>query len=225
MTSSHGNIFRVTGPLCGNSPVTGEFLSQGQWRGVWCFLWSTMNQRLSKQSWGWWFERPLRPLWRNCNVCDIVLWCTFYMEVSLSTLMTVLFYQRWLKQQICNWLTHPNYMTGNIVSLVLLWVKYTSLQPAQRFMYSMLFQATYVCELSGTNDKTGWVLLISNSGMIGVRNPVWFMASMKIWHDRLPITINSVSISTWWYFHSGISDIIIQVYINKRPSHPTHTYT
>ena len=28
MTSSNGNIFRVTGPLCGESPVTGEFPPQ-----------------------------------------------------------------------------------------------------------------------------------------------------------------------------------------------------
>ena len=28
MTSSNGNIFRVTGHLCGNSPVTGEFPAQ-----------------------------------------------------------------------------------------------------------------------------------------------------------------------------------------------------
>ena len=28
MTSSNGNIFRVTGPLCGNSPVIGEFPAQ-----------------------------------------------------------------------------------------------------------------------------------------------------------------------------------------------------
>ena len=28
MTSSNGRIFRVTGPLCGVSPVTGEFFSQ-----------------------------------------------------------------------------------------------------------------------------------------------------------------------------------------------------
>ena len=28
MTSSNGNMFRVTGPICGNPPVTGEFLSQ-----------------------------------------------------------------------------------------------------------------------------------------------------------------------------------------------------
>ena len=32
MTSSNGNIFCVTGPLCGNSPVTGEFPSHSQWR-------------------------------------------------------------------------------------------------------------------------------------------------------------------------------------------------
>ena len=28
MTSSNGNIFRVTGPLCGKTPVTGDFPSQ-----------------------------------------------------------------------------------------------------------------------------------------------------------------------------------------------------
>ena len=27
-----------------------------------------LNKRLSKQSWGWWFETPSRPLWRHCNV-------------------------------------------------------------------------------------------------------------------------------------------------------------
>ena len=26
-----------------------------------------LNKRLSKQSWGCWFETPSRPLWRNCN--------------------------------------------------------------------------------------------------------------------------------------------------------------
>ena len=36
-------------------------LHKCQWRGVWCF-------RLSKQSWGWWFKTPSRPLWRHCNV-------------------------------------------------------------------------------------------------------------------------------------------------------------
>ena len=26
-----------------------------------------LNERLSKQSWGWWFEMLSRPLWRYCN--------------------------------------------------------------------------------------------------------------------------------------------------------------
>ena len=26
-----------------------------------------LNKRLSKQSWGWWFETPSRPLWRHDN--------------------------------------------------------------------------------------------------------------------------------------------------------------
>ena len=67
MTSSNGNIFLVTGPLCGNSPVTGEFPSQRPvTRGFDIFFDLRLNKRLSKQWWGWWFETP--SLWRHCNV-------------------------------------------------------------------------------------------------------------------------------------------------------------
>ena len=63
MTSSNGDIFRVTGHLCGEfpaqRPVTRSF-------GVFFDL--RLNKRLSKQSWGWWFEALSRPLWRQCNV-------------------------------------------------------------------------------------------------------------------------------------------------------------
>ena len=37
MTSSNGNIFRVTGPLCGEFTGPGEFPTQGQWRGALMF--------------------------------------------------------------------------------------------------------------------------------------------------------------------------------------------
>ena len=37
MTSSNGNMFRVTGRCAGNSPVTGEFPSQKPWRGILVF--------------------------------------------------------------------------------------------------------------------------------------------------------------------------------------------
>ena len=69
MTSSNGNIFRVAGPLCGEftgprwipaqRPVTRSFD---------VFFDVRLNKRLSKQSWGWWFETPSHPLWRHSNV-------------------------------------------------------------------------------------------------------------------------------------------------------------
>ena len=69
MTSSNGNIFRVTGPLCGNSPVTGEFPSQKPvTRSFDVFFDLCLNKRLSKHSWHRRFETPSRPLWSHCNV-------------------------------------------------------------------------------------------------------------------------------------------------------------
>ena len=79
-TSSNGNIFRVTGPLCGalcagNSPVTGEFPAQRPvTRSFAVFIDRRLSTCLSKQSWGWWFETLSRPLWRNsafaCGPCS-----------------------------------------------------------------------------------------------------------------------------------------------------------
>ena len=52
----------------GNSPVTGEFPAQRPvTRSFDVFFHLRLNKRLSKQSWGWWFETPSRPLWRHCN--------------------------------------------------------------------------------------------------------------------------------------------------------------
>ena len=68
MTSSNGNIFRVTGLCAGNSPVTGEFPAQRPvTRSFDVSFDLRLNKRLSKQSWCWWFETPSRPLWRHCN--------------------------------------------------------------------------------------------------------------------------------------------------------------
>ena len=69
MTSWNGNIFRVTGHLCGEligprwiptqRPVTRSFDVVFDLR---------LNKRLSKQSKGWWFETPSRPIWHHRNV-------------------------------------------------------------------------------------------------------------------------------------------------------------
>ena len=68
MTSSNGNIFRDIGPLCGNSPITGEFPSQRPVTRGFDVFFDLLNKRLSKQWWGWWFEMSSRSLWRHCNV-------------------------------------------------------------------------------------------------------------------------------------------------------------
>ena len=55
--------------LCeGYSPVTDKFTSQRPVRRSFdVFFDLRLNKRLSKQSWGWWFETPSRSLWRHCN--------------------------------------------------------------------------------------------------------------------------------------------------------------
>ena len=85
MTSSNGSIFRVTGLLCGElfsaqRPVT---------RSLDVFFHLRLNKRLSKQSSGWWFETPPRPLWRHCIMfCDWEQnipgeWCQYHANTML----------------------------------------------------------------------------------------------------------------------------------------------
>ena len=69
MTSSNESISRVNGPLCGeftgprcipgHRPVTRSFV---------VFFDLRLNEKLSKQSRGWWLETPSRPLWRHSYV-------------------------------------------------------------------------------------------------------------------------------------------------------------
>ena len=68
MTSSNGNIIRVTGPLCGEFTGAGEFPSQRPvTRSFDVFFDRRLNKQLSKQPWGWWFETPSWSLWHQCN--------------------------------------------------------------------------------------------------------------------------------------------------------------
>ena len=62
MTSSNGNIFRVTGPLCGEFPAQRPVT-----RSFDVFFDLRLIKRLSKHSRGAWFETLSRPSWRHCN--------------------------------------------------------------------------------------------------------------------------------------------------------------
>ena len=74
MTSSNGNIFRVTGPLCGEFTGLGEFPTQRPvMRSFDVYFDLCLNKRLCKQSWGWWFEMLLCPLWGHSNEAKVHL--------------------------------------------------------------------------------------------------------------------------------------------------------
>ena len=91
--------------LCaGNSPVTGEFPTQRPvTRSFDVFFDLRLNNGLSKQSWGWWFEAPSHPLWRHCNgTCrtdisrarytydiDILIWNCYYIYTCEPRLILI----------------------------------------------------------------------------------------------------------------------------------------
>ena len=77
----------------GNSPVTGEFPAQRPvTRGFDVFFDLRLNKRLSKQSWGRWFETLSRSLWRHSNGADVFQ--TGTSRVDASTLRLV--FHSWL---------------------------------------------------------------------------------------------------------------------------------
>ena len=52
----------------GISPVTTEFRSQRSvTRSFDGFFYLCLNKRLSRESWGWWYETPSESLWRHCD--------------------------------------------------------------------------------------------------------------------------------------------------------------
>ena len=79
MTSSNGNIFRVTGPLCGEFTGPGEFPTQRPvTRSFDVFFDLRLNKRLSKQWRGWWFETLSCPLWRHHNGLFVYTSATYF---------------------------------------------------------------------------------------------------------------------------------------------------
>ena len=120
MTSSNGNILRVTGHLCGE--FTGD-----RWiprikasdAELWWFFHLRLNKRLSKQPWGWWLQTPSRPLWRHTINLPVYLQevrgealaiqgCTIALFFFLITLVPCLSTQKRREQQPWRLVTQPN---------------------------------------------------------------------------------------------------------------------
>ena len=77
----------------GNSPVNDEFPAHRPvTRSFDVFFHLHLNKRLSKQSWGWWFETLSRPLWRHCNETFMIKCSTYnllYVSLPLIPLIYV----------------------------------------------------------------------------------------------------------------------------------------
>ena len=78
--------------LCtGNSPVAGEFPPPRPVTGSFdVFFDLSLNKRLSKQSWGWWFETSMHPLWRHCN--DFLILSIIMIKQNLTNCMPIFKY-------------------------------------------------------------------------------------------------------------------------------------
>ena len=93
MTSSNWNIFRVTGPLCGEFTGPGEFPAQRPvTRSFDVFFDLHLNKRLNTQPWGWWFETPSCPLRRHRNVDHLPLKLSPTLYYRKATLFQQLFH-------------------------------------------------------------------------------------------------------------------------------------
>ena len=70
---------------------------KGQWRGALMFsLICALNKRLSKQSWGWWFDTPSRSLWRHCNGrMENPIWTLTFTETE-SLPLTLFHRHKWV---------------------------------------------------------------------------------------------------------------------------------
>ena len=78
-------FFALLAICVGNSPVTGEFPAQRSvTQSFDVFFDLPLNKRLSKQSWGWWFETPWCSLWRHRNGEKSGEWAIVWVH-SLST--------------------------------------------------------------------------------------------------------------------------------------------
>ena len=109
-------IFSALLALCvWTSPVTGEFPAQRPvTRSFDVFLDLRLSKRLSKQSWGWWFETPSRTLWRHSNGC-----MTFKCRIHQCMLF---------------------YMNKDHVAVLWNWTKSKS----ARLWWDMIFMKTYI---------------------------------------------------------------------------------
>ena len=154
MTSSNGNIFRLTVPLCREFPGHQWIPQRLVMRSFDVFFDLCLNIRLGKQLCGWWFETSSRSLWRQCNG----RYSAAQHNMSLRML------QKWLRQN-----THQrlySQKTPHIspsrasygVSFVRIWVKIDRVITAP---YCIFFYKWPTMIKTGVIQRSAWWLQIT----------------------------------------------------------------
>ena len=97
----------------GNSPVPGEFPTQRPvTRSFDVFFDLRPNKRLSKQTWGWWFETLSCSLWRHCNGYneshDYLAYHFIYASISLTDLNLYVQYRDWIHEAVRHLIVRPS---------------------------------------------------------------------------------------------------------------------
>ena len=133
MTSSNGNIFRVTGPLWGEFTGPGEFPTQRPvTRSFDVFSDLRLNKRLSKQPSGWWFETPSWSLWCQCNVCGGANVMVLYKDIWLHVAVDLFHYMKTTMEP------------AEFTSMIYLKLGYEPIITSHN-MYGISLELSYVC--------------------------------------------------------------------------------
>ena len=199
MTSSNGNIFRVTGPLCGEFAGLGEFPTQRPvTRSFDVFFDLRLNKRLSKQPLGWWFETPAWSLWRHRNAIMVCLELAND-EIAYGT------------GRQCHYLWNSNmaaWLSTGIDSLRKRHYNVVTVSTMASQIFGIVTVRSTVC--SGADEK---------NYQSSVHWPLWGKSTGGF-HSQW--ASNAENISVWWPHHFGQKPLVILkitliCWINARP--------
>ena len=126
-TSWQWNHFHITGPLWGESPVTGGFSSNGKWSRT--LISPLLSDKLLNKQWnGWWFEKP----WYLCGVTVMMLTLLSLaiVEVVIMTTYVAASDDKWTSWQLQ--LTHWGRVTHICVNKLTIIGSDNSLSPGRR---------------------------------------------------------------------------------------------
>ena len=190
MTSSNGNIFRVTGPLCGEFTGPGEFPTQRPvTRSFDVFFDRRLNKRLSKQPRGWWLETLSRSLWRQSNAVIYTVECRWYFCWIRGFLHTQKSRQQATEINVMYISTYPRYFGARSVSSVI--CKMSSEGLSFLIVDIVFFFNKSSCMKRGLN----WKLLWRHNAHDGVSNRQPFDCLLST------VASNGENVSIWWCHH------------------------